>query len=233
MYTPEINFLSGRSPDTITSELGPSTGGFDPQAGGGSSVTPYLIGLVVAGLSFGAYAWGRIELISRETVLQRENAALDQDLSAANAELSARRSRQEELDGLLTRTDAFRSFFVSLQPWSAILEDFRNRVPPELWVTNLSTTVDTVSLQGQALTYEQVNDFMLTLKDSPFVQSVTLNTTQEVAGSEDTLPSVNYGLTMNLNRLQLTSEDTVAQLQTQGSLGIVEKLNILRNLEVN
>jgi Tfp pilus assembly protein PilN len=232
MYTPEINFLKER---TLTATTGQFTAGgvavpVAPSRGGSTAI---IIGLLIAGVSLGAYAWGNFQLTSRLTALRLDRDEINRDLSEAQSELSRRQALQTELDGLLARTNAFQSFFVSLQPWSAILQDVRNRVPPDVWVSNLSTTANTVTIQGQSLEFEQVNDFILTLKQSPYVQNVQLNNTQEVAGSADSLPSVNYGLTITLANLQLSTPETLDVLRAQGALGVVEKLTILRELEIN
>lgn len=234
MFTPDINFLKERAMSPTTGQA--TAGGPVPiapsasKSGGGVAL---VTGFLVAGVALGSYAWFSIQLTARRDSLRETLSGIDRDLSAAQSELSQRQSLQQELDGLVSRTNAFRSFFVSLQPWSAILQDIRNRVPPDLWITNFSTTASTITLQGQALEFEQVNDFILTLKQSPFIQDVQLNNSQEVVGNQDTPSSVNYGLTVSLAALQLTTPETVDTLRAQGALGVVEKLTILRELEIN
>ncbi len=230
MFTPEINFLKERPDSPIT------TGGPIPEVrGGGDGVggVVIVVGILIAVAAAGASVWGDITLRGQVNQLEREQQDVEQQLTVAQAELDRLTALRQELDGIEARTDAFKSFFSQIQPWSAILQDMRGRVPAGVWISGMSTAENSLLVSGGALTFPQVNDFQLTLLQSPFVDSVLLNNSGRVPATEETNEYIEYILNVTIKPLDLPSEDLVANLENAGSSGLVEKIRILRNLEAN
>lgn len=232
MFTPEINFLKER-PQT------PGTDNVvfvDESAGGGGALGgagAIAVGFLAAVIALGAWAGTNLYLGGRRDALLVTNNQLSEDLRVAQAELSELEALDNELQGILARTEAFRTFFSQVQPWSAILQDLRDRIPPDVWITNITASGRQLSIRGGSLSFEQVNDLILTLLESRFVSDVRLISGQKVDGSSTTLESVNYEVQVSLRDLDLGDPELQEVLLDKNAVGLAEKLNILRNLEVN
>ncbi|MEN9211105.1 MAG: PilN domain-containing protein [Thermostichus sp. DG02_2_bins_29] len=235
MYTPDINFLRER-PDTVTTvrtdggPLIPTGSATEPQ----NWIPAIGLGALVAAAAIGAFLYFQDSFTRQLQTLRAEQARLNNELSTANAELTRLQALDQELQTIRAQTQGFRSLLGAVQPWSAILEDFRRRVPGQgVWITEVSATNDTLSIQGGALDFPLVNDFLLTLLDSDFVTSVVLNRSERVDGTQTTEPSVNYGLTLTVRTLGDPDPEFTRELEQQGAIGLVEKIRILRQVEVN
>ncbi len=232
MFTPDINFLKERpqTPGTdnvIAVDEAPSSGG--PLGGAGAVVVGFFAALIALG------AWGGFTYVLRGQLetLQEEDARLTRDLDVRRSELSTLQAQNDELQGILARTEAFRTFFSQVQPWSAILQDVRDRIPPDVWIVSITTTDRQLGIQGRSLSFEQINELMLTLLESEFVEDVRLVRGQKVDGGANTLDSVDYDVQVTLADLDLGDPELRSLLVDKNSQGLAEKLNILRNLEVN
>jgi hypothetical protein len=206
----------------------------DTGAGGGGMSTganAVIIGCVTAALALGLFAFFNFRLTNQLKQLQAEQAKVTEELTAATAELDRLNTLKVELDAINAQTEGFKSFFAQLQPWSAVLEDLRSRTPADVWIKNITAAGLNVTIEGGSLAFEQVNDFVLTLLQSPFVETVTLNKSDIAKGTPTTLPSVSYGITVTLKPLDLASPELKQSLAATGSEGLVEKLDILRTLE--
>jgi type IV pilus assembly protein PilN len=229
MFTPEINFLKERPQDQAMTTVGPTdTSG--PGGGGGSGVVVIGIGVVVAGLAFGAFFLGRSYLGNQLASLQQRRDQLNTELQTEQTELTRLQTLEAELNQIRARTEAFRAFFSDIQPWSALLQDLRNRVPVDVWISNMVTVDNQVTIQGQSLTFDQVNDFLLTLQQSPYVEDVRLASSERIDATEQTLASVRYSMTVTLADLNLASPELAQALADDGAEGLLEKVNILRDL---
>ena len=232
MFTPDINFLKERpqTPGTdnvIAVDEAPSSGG---ALGGAGAI---LIGAFAALIALGAWGGTSLYLNRSLAMLQEEDAQITQDLDVRRSELSTLQAQNEELQGILSRTEAFRTFFSQVQPWSAILQDVRDRIPPDVWIVSMTTNDRQLAIQGRSLSFEQVNELLLTLLESEFVEDVRLIRGQKVDGGANTLDSVDYEVQVTLADLDLGDPELQSVLVDKNSQGLAEKLNILRNLEVN
>lgn len=110
----------------------------------------------------------------------------------------------------------------------------RRKIPGQgVWITNISASGDTVNIQGGALDFPLVNDFLLTLLDSNFVTSAVLNSSSRVDGTDVTEPSVEYGITVTIRTLGDPDPEFTRELEQRGAIGLVEKIRILRRVEAN
>ncbi|MEO1131588.1 MAG: PilN domain-containing protein [Cyanobacteria bacterium J06639_1] len=231
MYLPEINFLAERGELDRDIPAGESTAG---SSAGGLTSSRVIIGgaavLALIGVSFaGVYLWtfGRIR------TLQTEQTEVTEELGEAQAELARLQQLQAELGDIQTRTQALKAFFDRVQPWSAILEEIRNRIPPDTWIDTVSTSDTDVTIEGQSATFDQVNDFQLALLQSPLVADVVINLAEFNEGQETqdliTEPAIDYTLTVTLENKAVS--EYLPTLAARGSQGLVRKIEILRGLE--
>ncbi|MEO0943104.1 MAG: PilN domain-containing protein [Cyanobacteria bacterium J06642_12] len=174
MHTPDINFLRQRQDrySPVPSERSAVSSSVSSGLLGG--VNAILIGVAISFLLLGAYAIADFTFRRRLATLEEEQSTVTQDLASAQAELGQLRSLETELSAINDRTQAFQSFFNDVQPWSAILEDIRNQTPPDVWLTSISADSNTVNIAGQATRFQSVNDFQLTLLQSPLIANAVL-----------------------------------------------------------
>jgi type IV pilus assembly protein PilN len=234
MFTPEINFLKERPNDQNIVATVPQ---FEESRAVGGIISGGValgIGIVVAGISLGVFGWFNTIYSKQLAELEAEKGKIDTQVTQAQAKLKELQAQKVELDGIQARTNAFKAFFSTIQPWSAVLQDFRTRVPQDVWINSLTSVGKDVTIRGGSLSFRQVNDFILTLLQSPFVENVSLVNTSKVEGSgTNILESVSYEVIVTLKDLDLPSPDLREVLEARGSQGLSEKIAILRKLEEN
>ncbi len=264
MFTPEINFLKERPNDQGTAGFAPLE---DTRVSSGimGGVNAIIIGTAVAIVAAGAaVAYGQLQA-GRLRELEAQQATVTQDLNTAQSELTRLQGIRRELDAIEAQTEAFKSFFRQVQPWSAILQDLRNRIPADVWITSMESSLPIapptvaatpvaadpaaadaavpvvqqgpaaiLTVEGESLSFEQINDFVLTLLQSPFVSGVQIVRGEKIEPLDETfIPSVAYTLEVELRELDLASAEYQETLSERGAAGLVEKIDILRDLEVN
>ena len=130
MYSLDVNFLNDR-PD-IRPTLGPK-----PRPGPDGSRTPLFIGLAVGLLLPGVVGalW---------FVLQQQNANLNENLDQLNAEIKREQIEQQKIKDIndktaqvRSETAALASVFNQIKPWSALMQDIRERTPPGIQITSI------------------------------------------------------------------------------------------------
>lgn len=123
MYSLDVNFLNDR-PD-----IRPTTGGSKPSPRPVGSRTPLFIGLAVGLLLPGLVGglW---------FVLQQQNAKLNEELAALKSEIAKEQIEQQKIKDLKDQitqvkgqTVALATVFDKIKPWSAVLQDVRERIP--------------------------------------------------------------------------------------------------------
>jgi len=229
MYTPEINLLRDRALPTAPTGATPIPEAAKGSSGGAAAI---VAGLIFAGGAIGGVTYFQLTFAAQLNALTQERDAIVAQVKDSEAEVARLTQIKTEFDGIVARINAFKSFFNDIQPWSAILEDLRARVPREVWLTSMAVSGNEVTLSGVSLTFEQVNDLQLTLLQSPFVQTVTLSSSQLNRGNETRLDSINFNFTVRLRPLTLASDEVLATLSRTGSEGLVAKVSILRNLDL-
>ena len=194
-------------------------------------VNAILIGVAISFFLLGAYAIADFTFRRRLASLEEEQNTINQELATAQAELGQLRALETELSAINDRTQAFKSFFNDVQPWSAILEDIRNQTPSDVWLTSISANNSTVNIAGQASRFQSVNDFQLTLLQSPLIANAVLESAV-LSTDEDNGDSsvVDYQMRVDLTSRSL--DELLDTLAANGSSGLVRKIEILRDLEV-
>lgn len=195
MYGIDINFLNDRQ-DRPTEAIVPAA---QSQKTSSAGKLPLLIG---AGVAIAALAgvggyWMILQgqqkgLMAQQTELDAKLAELQQKL----AQVDTVRQQTQAIDSEIT---ALAGVFERIRPWSAIVRDVQGRTPSRTQISQLSqvappagdAAVDTegpvsaaggLNLSGNACSFDDVNDFMLTLKNSPFLNSESIEITQADLG---------------------------------------------------
>lgn len=204
--------------------------------------------------------------------LAAEGANLDGQIS----QLAAKQKEIEAIDGQIAQvqeeTNSLAGVFNQIKSWSALLQDVRERVPPGVQIASIqqvdvaapaaaaspspspnaqaAPTVPQVGLeiQGTAGTFNDVNDFVLTLQQSQFLQKdktqlvsaelvanpITLE--QQPANSGSNQPTaqitvelpkvVQYKIKTNLT--DAPASDLLRELERKGSVGLVTRIRTLQ-----
>ncbi len=288
MYSLDINFLKDR-PDYAPKVAARSTTGAIPIEG----MLPLYIGVGV-GLLLPAVIGGMALLLQHQAddLLSRQ-AELDrrlEDLSRIEQQVGRINS---EATQLTTETKDLASIFNQIKPWSAMLEDIRERTPPGVQINTIKETegpppptppplatpapaaapsgspspvaaaiptpifspgfdlpVTKVEIIGYSNSFNEVNDFLLTLQKSPFLkpnktQLVTATLVENptiiqpykpngsVGQAQDKLPAVklpkvvSFTIVTNLNTVP--ASELIRELDRRGSVGLVTRIKTLQD----
>ncbi len=163
MYSLDVNFLKDRGAKSqdVTSRR---------RSSGPVNWTPAIVGGVIGAL-IPLLALGGLLFAQRNgRVLEAEKAEVDGQLAALQAEIAELDRLSEETKAIEGDTAALVGVFDKVKPWSAILQDVSNRVPGTVRLQSVKQDEETGSLvlAGNAESYEDVNDFVLTLGGSQF-----------------------------------------------------------------
>lgn len=185
MYGIDINFLNDRS-DRPVEAIVP----VKQSASSSASKLPIFVGLGVA-LSFCAGVGGYWMILqNQQKELVASNAALDVQLTELQQKLAQADTIRQQTAAVQTEVQALAGVFERIRPWSAIVRDVQNRIPKR---TQLSKIVQTapeeggsiaggLEIGGEACSFDDVNDFLLTLKNSPFLESDSIEITDASLG---------------------------------------------------
>jgi type IV pilus assembly protein PilN len=132
MYSLDINFLKDRDTRIFETRTRSRADGADR--------TPLLYGflgaLVPLALVLGYWAFSRNQV----SQLEAKNTELDGELAQIQGQLREISGIQSQIDGIKAENNAFVSIFDQIVPWSALLQDIRDRTPTNIQITNLSQT---------------------------------------------------------------------------------------------
>ncbi|MEL6223593.1 MAG: PilN domain-containing protein [Cyanobacteria bacterium J06626_14] len=174
MYSLDINFLNDR-------EERPSGLDAAPVATGGGPInwTPAIVGTIVGAVPLVFVLGGWLFLQNQNARLQRRVAELDTELQAVGAaqqQLAEERAlAQQAQDDAL----ALATVFDEIRPWSAMMRNFSLTVPSGVQIRSIQQGAGleeesrNVVVSGFANSFDDVNDFVLVLARSPFLDAET------------------------------------------------------------
>jgi type IV pilus assembly protein PilN len=255
MYGLDINFLSDREERVFEAK---------PQKRAGAPAgdrRPLIFGLMLAIIPLALV--GAFWAVTRGQVaqLQARNAELDIELAELQSRLQEASGVQAQIDIVRAENNAFVGIFNEIVPWSAILQDIRNRTPARVQITDLSQTGGNVSeidpettppraggiaINGVACSYDDINDFALILQRSPLLQSasVSIESAQQQGelldptvdgtcpGTPADEPSFLVDYTIAANITDTPAAQLIDELERQGNVGLVTRLRALRETGV-
>ncbi|NES17400.1 MAG: fimbrial assembly protein [Symploca sp. SIO3E6] len=266
MYSLDINFLNDR-PEYKPPEKEPKA-----KAPPGA-MTPLIIGaavgLLVPGL-VGAFWWFTGY---RTSQLKQEEVVLDQDLQKIEAKKQEIAGIKAQIAQANAEKQALVNVFNQIKPWSALLQDISDRVPKDVLITEIKQTEETpkpaageagknaqaqngsqtsnkiikLEISGNAKSFDKVNDFLLTLQQSPFFDKdgtqllkaklveQPLKLTQEKQKSATNvkyeLPKwVEYTIDTNINDLTADDPQILKELDRKGAVGPVTRIRTLQTI---
>jgi type IV pilus assembly protein PilN len=255
MYNIEINFLNDRPeyrPESVKAK--PSR---QRQQGGNNM--PLIAGgaFAVACLAVVGGAWLYLAQIEIPK-LQAERDELDAELGSYQREENRLREIQEEVQQIRAQTDALAGVFNYISPWSALLQDLRDRSPLGVRIQSVEETDEppqgspppqatesgrppsVVMIRGIAQSFNDVNDFVLLLKESNLylgsgthlvnaqmedynAQSITFSETRNRLELSQVV-----AFTIQTQVREVPATDILQELQRKGALGLVNRIQELQ-----
>lgn len=179
MYSLDINFLKDRH-STDSSKGATKT---ESPTLSFSKNLPIIAGLatMVALLALTGGLWMLLNLQSSQA--QKNIEELDAEIAKLSTQNQNAGEIEKKIAAINEETQALVSVFNQIKPWSAILQDIQDQIPPGVQVRSIKqaevpATPETGGLPGIQLTitgvagsYENVNDFLLTLQKSDFLKA--------------------------------------------------------------
>jgi type IV pilus assembly protein PilN len=249
MYGLDINFLKDRAEQIAAPS--PTKKASLPA----SAMVPLFAGLaamlVIPGLVGGFWLWVNWRTSQVQDELNNKSA----QLSTLQAETAEVQQLQQEIELARTQTNALVNVFSEVRSWSAILQDVRDRVPEGITIESFDEIDNeqqqaapppegevviapppTMEIQGFALSYNQINDFLLTLKDSEFFdnQRTYLVETDLVDYPNPpqgvTMPQV-VDYTIRAQLADVPEDELLSVLERKGAFGLAERVRAARNFQ--
>ncbi len=257
MYSLDINFLKDR--EIRVYDTKPKA-----KAGGGAAPVdqrPLIYGLLGALVPIGLAGGYWVVSQGQLRQLQARKVNLDGELAQIQAQLAELGGLQGQIDAVKAENGAFASVFNAIVPWSALLEDIRDRTPTRVQITNLSqdggTTPATnlellppvaggILIEGVACSFEDINDFALILQRSPLLEASTVAITEadqqeelldpvvqgRCPGTPPNVPTYLVDYSIRANITNTPSAELMDELERQGAVGLVTRLRALRETGV-
>jgi len=264
MYSLDVNFLNDR-------QERPTEAGLSRTRVQRQSSWPLYLGLAI-GIALPALVGGFwLILQNQNQQLAERQAELDGQLTALNAQRDAITSLEAQVQQIETENQALATVFDRIKPWSAVLQDVRGRVPGGVQINTIEQfqaeatqptapppapdgtqaepaptepPTSSVRIRGYARSFNDVNDFVLTLKRSPFLEAedvrlvtsqlITNPTQVEIANQRDDreitveLPRVvEYTIESSLTNLPASA--LLQDLERTLSVGLSTRIQALRD----
>ncbi|MBD2462743.1 PilN domain-containing protein [Oscillatoria sp. FACHB-1407] len=257
MYSLDINFLNDRA--ERATEAGPVQ-----TRTASDSNRPLFIGLAVGIFPLALVLVSWFLLQQRNAALQARQAELDTRLTALQAQLTEVDTINAQIAQINAENQALATVFDRIKPWSAILQDVRDRVPTGVQVSLIEQKdpaslpgaaaaapppppaapadpnqpaapaavpeppPDVIEVSGQARTFNDVNDFLLTLQRSPFLQAdQTRLVTAELV---DNPTQIRFADEQNSGNVEVQLP-RVVQFRIQSTLTTLPASELLQDLE--
>jgi type IV pilus assembly protein PilN len=268
MYSLDINFLNDRpeyKPD------GARRGGRPKATFAAGDRRPLYWGLA-AGVFFPVVMLALWGILQAETSkLTSEQAELDSQLGNLEQQKKELASVNEQIKQTTDETQALASVFNQIKPWSAMAQDIRDRLPPGVQVTAIkqvpppatgapaqpapaaggaqpAPVSGVVQISGVANSFSDVNDFILTLQQSNFLQGDRTKLIDSKLGEKRTLrlpdlpglssrtgtvepprlpPQIEFSIETALN--DVPASELIRELERKGAVGLVTRIDALKD----
>ncbi|MBH8575936.1 PilN domain-containing protein [Nostocaceae cyanobacterium CENA369] len=252
MYSLDINFLKDRP---IFQNKPNKRGGFKLPVG---DLTPIYIGVALGVCLpiFAATGWWFLQ--AKNSELEQNIAQLDGENKKLDAEIGNINKIREDIAQVKAQTQSLVSVFDQIRPWSAMLQDLRDRIPATVQIDNVKQIPPTpaaegkppnnpaggIQINGLARSYNDVNDFLLTLQQSPFLKSsdskiISANLVDAPippsAGTTTNVPIkppqiVRYTIQSSLS--DIPASELMRELEQKGTVGLVTRIRSMQQIGV-
>ncbi|MEA5575157.1 PilN domain-containing protein [Anabaena sp. UHCC 0451] len=186
MYSLDINFLKDRSPAEIAEK--PPRPPINVE-----ELVPAFLGVGV-GLCFPALVFGVLLFLNGQSAgLEQAIQKLEQEGKELDGKIADINKIKAETAGIKDQTQALVTVFDQIRPWSAMLQDFRDRIPANVQVENIKqippvliannnsqpakkdkppiNPAGLLEINGYARSFADVNDFLLSMGKSKLLNA--------------------------------------------------------------
>ncbi|MBU7583998.1 MAG: PilN domain-containing protein [Nostoc sp. TH1S01] len=251
MYSLDVNFLKDRP---IYQNKNDKKGGKKLSVG---DPKPIFLGVGV-GLCLPIFAGaGWWVLQGKNGELEQNIAQLQQEVTKLDTEIGNINKIKEETNAVKAETQSLVTVFDQIRPWSAMLQDLRDRIPATVQIENVKQIPPTPAAEGQpptnpaggieitgvARSFNDVNDFLLSLQQSQFLKAsdskITTATLVDAplpptASTSKVLiklpPIVKYTIQSSLS--DVPASELVRELEQKGTVGLVARIRTMQQTGV-
>ena len=247
MYSLDINFLQDRpshqkKPDNVVKNTSFS-----------GNLIPLFVGLAIA-LCLPIFVGGSWYILNAQNAsLEEKIAELETENQQLETEIGDINKIKAETDQIKSENQALVTVFDQIRPWSAMLQDLRDRIPATVQLEDIEQTppeetkgsqpnsAGGVKLSGYARSFGDVNDFLLSLQQSRLfkpsdsrilsAELVDAPIPPEVAESPNSdlikLPKVvKYEIQSSLS--DVPASELMRELEQKGTVGLVTRIRSLQ-----
>ncbi|PPS40256.1 PilN domain-containing protein [Chroococcidiopsis sp. TS-821] len=280
MYSLDINFIRDR-PEYILKNAGAKKLGILA-----SDTTPLYLGIAIGVILPAMIGGAWLVMQARIGQLEAENAELDAELSRLGLQEQEIQTTQAQINQIRTETQALATVFNQIRPWSAMLQDMRDRIPRAVQIETIRQTAaatpqpspqaannaannneqqqqegqdqqnaeqqqqqsaqvvpaGNIEIAGIARSFNDVNDFLLTLQQSAFLKPTdTRIVTAELVDIAEpgtvAVPQANSTAVVTPQAVRYTIQSTLSdvpasellrELERKGTLGLVTRIRTLQ-----
>lgn len=249
MYSLDVNFLNDRE------ERPAESGDYAGASSGGSQVnwTPAILGLLVGLVPLGLVllGWGAMQKINADLTTERDTLQAKVEEQGRVAEVvaaaEARAQAAEESAGALI------TVFDQIKPWSAMMANVRETIPGGVQVQTVQQSAadiegqprQQVELKGVALSFDDVNDFVLVLRRSPFldpdntalVSSRLIDNPESITLPEDAPQGIEVRqpkvveYTISSVMSDIPASELLSELESTLAVGLTSRIQTIQNLQ--
>ena len=251
MYSLDVNFLKDRAGYETTAKKRLE---FKMPEG---DLTPLFVGLVI-GIGIPAFCGaGWWFLQGKNTELQQEIAQLEQENKKLEVEIGDINKIREETKLVKAETQGLVTVFDQIRPWSAMLQDLRDRIPAAVQIETIQQIEPTSPGRGQqptklvagleitgiASSFNDVNDFVLTLQQSKFLESSDSKITTATLVDAPLPPGTNENdveiklppvvrYTIKSTMSDVPASELMRELEQKGAVGLVSRIRSIQEIGV-
>ncbi|MBD2344513.1 PilN domain-containing protein [Anabaena subtropica] len=250
MYGLDINFLKDRPAYQPKAE---KKSGAKLPAG---NLLPVYLGVGV-GLCLPLFVGGGLWFLQAKTgELEQAIALLDEENKKLDAEIVSINKIKEQVNAVKAETQSLVTVFDQIRPWSAMLEDLRDRIPATVQIENVRQTAPTpptagqppgnpaggIEITGLARSFNDVNDFLLVLQQSRFLKSTDSKIITASLVDAPLPPSRGNGVqikppqvvkyTIQSSLSDVPASELIRELEQKGTVGLVTRIRAMQQTGV-
>lgn len=199
MYGLDINFLKDREIRPVEQ----AAGAVGPEAPAGDR-RPLFLGLFVGVAALAAVGGYWLLLQQQIKTLEAQEKDLDGKIAQLQGQIQEINNIRAQIDLVKAENQAFAGVFNQIRPWSAMLQELRQRTPNGVQLGTVRQTggitppdqpedqitrAGGIEIEGTACDFDQINDFVLVLQRSPLLDSKTVvinsSTRQDIDQQKD------------------------------------------------
>jgi type IV pilus assembly protein PilN len=255
MYSLDVNFLKDRPAYQKKPE---KKGGISLSLPTGNLTPVYLgVGLGVGLPVLLGVTWWLLQ--GKIVELEGTVAQLDQESKKLDTEIGNLNKIKAETDAVKGETQALVTVFDQIRPWSAMLQDLRDRIPTAVQIENIKQIPPIASVEGKpapnpaggleitglARSFNDVNDFLLSLQQSRFLKSTESRIITAALVDAPFIPGMDQPTngvaikppqvvkyTIQSSMSDVPASELIRELEKKGTVGLVARIRSMQQTGV-